>query len=285
MAGDPTVNGQFGRLPLRELILESLKESEFPFYNGKDFLPCDSFESLLTKDNISQELSGASHELIGFIYDNARRTFATILIVIPGFSGSALTSIMESFQRHGFDDSFLPIDGGKLVSCHSPHDCEGHATALNIFHDKSLRDHIYNFSIFQGIFIVPRFPLPKDCRRLHPGCVLPFTEFDIYSSKEDTFSKVHKAKLRVDHQQTIPRENESLEIQVAIKKFKRKEDIDLPESEKPDVEAAWSREADALEELSADESDKTHNIARGIGSFSMRGDYFIIMPWASGGTL
>lgn len=78
--------------------------------------------------------------------------------------------------------------------------------------------------------------------------------------------------------------NGSLDIQVALKRYNRNENIKLPESEIPDLESAWSREADRLEEFASEKLDKTH-IARGIGSFSIHGERYIIMPWPPGGTL
>ncbi|KAI0188937.1 hypothetical protein EV127DRAFT_409181 [Xylaria flabelliformis] len=282
MAHGSTVNEKYSTL--QQSIQSSLVRSEFRYNGGKKFLPLQSFLSLFTRDNIKDDLPGASDELIAFVHEKATKTFATILLTLVGHSKSSITSVMESFKRHGFDDSYLPIEEDliqQLAPC--PHDCRGHATALNVFHDPQLKACIGPLSTNQWTFLVPQFPLAKELRSLHRDCILPFTEFG-GDSKEGTFGEVLKAKLRIDHQNVIPRENDSLDVYVAVKMFKTRDKISLPESEIPDPESAWSREADSMEEFATSNFSDTH-IARGIGSFSTHGNHYIIMPWAGGGTL
>ncbi|KAI0408199.1 hypothetical protein F4802DRAFT_619384 [Xylaria palmicola] len=281
MARGPTVDNEYSTL--RRQINDNLVRSEFN--GGRKFLPFQSFSSLLTRDNIQADLPGASEELIDFVHIKATKTFATVLLAFVGHTKSSLTSVMESFKRNGFDDRCLPIEEEQLeeqlASC--PNNCRGHAPALNVFHDLQLKEFIALLSTNQWAFLVPQFPLPKGKRALHRDHILPFTEFG-RDSKEGAFGEVLKAKLRVDHQNVIPRESESLEVYVAIKKYKKKETTSLPESEIPDPKSAWSSEADTMEEFATSYSCNTH-IARGIGSFSTNGDHYIIMPWATGGTL
>ncbi|KAI1735248.1 hypothetical protein F4680DRAFT_453158 [Xylaria scruposa] len=118
MMPGPTVNEEYSTL--RRSIRENLVRSEFRYNWGKKFLPIQSFLSLLTRDNIKDDLPGASDELIAFVYEKATKIFATVLLALPGRSKSSITSVMESFERHGFDDSYLPIDEElekQLASC------------------------------------------------------------------------------------------------------------------------------------------------------------------------
>ncbi|KAI0856241.1 kinase-like domain-containing protein [Xylaria cubensis] len=283
MAHGSTVNEKYSTL--QKSIQESLVRSEFRYNGGKKFLPSQLFSSLLTRDNIKDDLPGASDELITFVHEKATKIFATILLTLVGHSKSSITSVMESFKRHGFDDSYLPIEEDlvqQLAPC--PHSCRKHATALNVFHDPQLKACISFLSSNQWAFLVPKFPLAKESRELHRDCILPFTEFG-GDSKEGTFGEVVKAKLRLDHQSVFLQNNGSLEVYVAVKRFKTREKISsIPDSEIPDPKSAWSREADSMEEFATSDFSKTH-IARGIGSFSTHGNHYIIMPWAGGGTL
>ncbi|TGJ87591.1 hypothetical protein E0Z10_g1212 [Xylaria hypoxylon] len=297
-----TVDEDFGTL--RKLINDGLVRSQFRYNGGKCFLPLNLFHSLLTRDNIQKELPGASNELIDFVYEKAKRTFATVVQTLVARPKSYITLVMESFEKYGFDDTILPIDKEQVKEqlgfC--PNDCEGkHAPALKVFHDSVFREYITTFSENQWQFLVPEFPLQKERRALHRDCILPFTESGEYQ-KEGGFSSVCKARLRVDHLKVMTEvgriihlanppntsendpKSEPWEIDVAIKKFKAKEGASQSEPEIPAPKSAWSHEADVMEEFATSDLCKTQ-IVRSIGAFSTNGNYYIIMPWAEGGTL
>ncbi|GAW18676.1 hypothetical protein ANO14919_081570 [Xylariales sp. No.14919] len=277
MAQDPTDDKEYSAI--LPLIGRDVVRSEFN--GGKMFLPFQSFQSLFARDKIEAELPGASKELIDFVSGRATKTFATVLLALVAHPKYFITSAMESFKINSFDDSFLPIDRRQLASC--PHECGGHKSALNVFHNSPLKQCISLFSTYQWIFLAPRFPLAKDLRVLDRDCILPFTEYGGII-RGGTFSEIRRAKIRVDHQAVIPQASGPSEVYVAVKKFKSKEKISLPESEIPDPRHAWSCEADSMEEFATSNFANTH-ITRVIGSFSTNGEYYIIMPWAMGGTL
>ena len=303
MTHRPSTNDQYSKL-LND-IEKSLIKSHFPRSGGKEFLPLKSLESLLSRDIIQRDLPGASDDLIDFVDKKAKRTFATVVMTLPGYSRCSLTSVMESFQRHGFDDSCLPIEKHlkeQLAPC--PDGCSGrHATALDVFHDSQLGRHISSFRRNQWTFLAPKFPLREESRALHDDCILPFTEFG-GDPKDGTFGRVLRAKLRVDHQEAIPQsqashislfanpqnntengqDGESFDIYVAAKIFKAREEVSLPESEIPDPQSMWSGEANNLEGLPTSNCLKRH-MAHAIGCFSSNGEYYVLMPWAAGGTL
>ncbi|KAI1357894.1 hypothetical protein F5Y08DRAFT_346272 [Xylaria arbuscula] len=279
MTHAPTADNTYS--DLQPMIESSLVRSDFTSSRGKDFLPTQSYESLLTRANIRNDLPGASDDLIDFIDKRAKRTFATVLLTLAGFhTNTGMTSIMNSFQQHGFDDNCLPIDEG-LNSNLENHLKGCQANPLSVFRDDRLRRTIYTFYTNQWAFLAPKFPLEKNSRTLHRNCILPFTEFG-GESKEGTFGEVFPAKLRVDHQKMIqqPQGSGSLDVNVAVKKFKSREKIQLPESEIPDPESAWSNEADKMEELATFDFSECH-IAGALGCFSSNGDYYIIMPCAT----
>ncbi|KAI0968942.1 kinase-like domain-containing protein [Xylaria arbuscula] len=273
---------------LRKETEGHLLRSEFTHNKGNKFLPLKSFQSLFTREKIQKELSGASNELIDFVDKRAKRTFATVLQTLVAQHKSSITRVMESFRAHEFDDTSLPIENEQLASY--PNDCEGkHAPTLKVFHDKMLSQCYSTFLENQWKFLAPKFPLPKERRVLHRDCILPFTESGEYE-REGGFSRVCKAKLRVDHLANPPntpendQESESSEIDVAIKKFKANKELSGNETERISPKSAWSREANVMEEFAISDLSKTQ-IARSIGAFSMNGDYYIIVPWAEGGTL
>ncbi|KAF2964284.1 hypothetical protein GQX73_g9293 [Xylaria multiplex] len=282
MAHRPTINESYS--DLWPLIEKHLVRRQFTKNNGKDFLPLDSFELLFSKDNIQKDLPSASDDLVDFVHKKARRTFATVLCTLVGHSKDSITSVMKSFQTHGFDDNCLPIKE-QLKAC--PNDySEIYALSLAVFDAPLMRQCFNRFSTYQWVFLVPKFPLEKGSRELDRNCILPFTESG-EDKKEGTFGEVTRFKLRVDHQELIPQPqegNESLEIYVAVKKFKQREKVSLNDSVIWDVKSAWSREADILEEFTTTNFPRTC-IAGAIGSFSSNEDYYIIMPWAAGGTL
>lgn len=300
MMDSAAVTEEFGNL--NDKIVRCLVESKFTYNNGKMFLPLESLQSLLTKENIEKELSGASNELVDFIDQKAKRTFAIVLNSMVTQPKHTITSVMESCKNSGFDDKSLPIQkellDGQLESC--PDDCAGkHAPALEAFHHRILKRAISTFSEAQWTFLAPEFPLQKDRRTLHGKCILPFTTCEDYK-REGGFSKVCKATLRVDHIKVMPgesrivhpanspnthqndQEGKSLGIDVAIKRFKPKQEHSPPVSEMPDPEFAWSREVDAMEEQSKLPEIR---IVPLIGAFSIQGEYYIVTPWADGGTL
>ncbi|KAI1111810.1 hypothetical protein F5Y14DRAFT_424119 [Nemania sp. NC0429] len=281
MAADLT-NQEADSPRLHDLVTDNVVHSKFGSSRRNSFLPNDSFELLFTRDRIKKELSGASDELIDFVHAHATRTFATVLITFPPELKLDLTSIMESFRRYRFDDSFLPIDGEDLRS--PSHRCEKHATALNVFRDDKVLSGSWNISKFlnfQWMFLVPTFPLPTNSRILNSSCVLPFTAFGECSFESNDSAMKFKAKLRVDHQTILSRENESLEMPVVLKVLRSPSGwTNPPDSERPGLESAWYK-ATAYGEYSGPDfpaeksSDGAHE-PRMIGSFSIDKEYWII---------
>jgi hypothetical protein len=202
---------------LRRLIESTLVRSDFTYNGGKDFLPLKSFELLLSRDNIQNDLPGASDNLIDFVHQKAKKTFATVVQTLVGQTKDSITRVMESFQTYGFDDTGLPIEeqlGEQLQLC--TNGCSGgrHPAELGVFHDHLLWQCITQFSKNQWMFLVPKFPLNKELRVLNRNCILPFTEFG-GGKKEGMFGEVIRAELRVDHQELIPQPQVSRIIHLA----------------------------------------------------------------------
>ncbi|KAI0547905.1 hypothetical protein F4679DRAFT_597129 [Xylaria curta] len=309
MTSGPTADEEYSTL--RQLIQKNLVRSEFEYNGGKKFLPIQSFLSLLTRDNIENDLPGASDELVAFVHEKATKIFATVLMTLVGHPKSTITSVMESFKKHGLDDSYLPLEEEleqQLASC--PTDCKGHATALNVFHDAQLKACIYSLLTHQWMFLVPQFPLAKELRTLHLDCILPFTEV----KRDSKRGEVVQAKLRVDHQKLIPRnhDNESSDVYVAVQRLNAIERTLMMS----DPNSAWSREPNSMGEFAF--SRLSHTVAPKpnsmggfaishfshtvtpkldsmegfavtrfsrahftpvIGSFSTHGNHYIITPW------
>ncbi|KAI5917040.1 kinase-like domain-containing protein [Camillea tinctor] len=296
---------------LRVLISKNFVHSQFESSNVERFLPRAALSSLFTEFKVKEELSSPSDDLIKFICTDAPKIFAIVLVTLPDISNLELTSVMKSFQSHTFKDEYLPIDNtGGLTCCFkrqfkdssSSEKYDRHLNSLNVFEHKLLKDHIKDFLKNQWSFLAPEFPLSRELRMLDPRYILPFTETDYTTQKEGTFAKVFKAKLRADHS-GVPQvyiiirgignvsdsnvnlqANGAHEVDVAIKKFKLRDNIDLDPSEISDPKSSWSHEADNMEEIGKIGSGNPC-IARVIGSFSIRGNYYIIMSWASGGNL
>ena len=197
---------------LRNRIAELLVTSD---WDNKDFLPESHLSSLMTKEEITMEMPGATTELVDFVHNKARKVFATILLLNVK---EEIVPIMASFHRHKFNDTCLPI--GKMFedktckvkdlwdcseSCENGRKAHcAHPPFLDVFHHPPWE--AYDVKLFyttQWTFLAPVFEIskmePDIC--LDRDHILPFTFVDDgRDGLEGQFGSVVKARLRADHQ-------------------------------------------------------------------------------------
>jgi hypothetical protein len=164
---------------------------------GKDFLPADDLEDLISEDNVSAVLEEAGieqtelNDLVKFVLLDAKKTFATLLCIQK-------VATIQDFLRGGFTDEDLPIgmESGtteNVVSLQPRHNPGSWA----MFKTWNLLDISY-FRLYQWRFLVPIFDLQSKFEyALEEGRLLPFTKrLDTISSH---FSTVHRMIVHPAH--------------------------------------------------------------------------------------
>lgn len=181
-------------------------------FDHKRFLPAGCISELITQESITEILQTAPSDLVNFIYEKAKRVFATVLSSVPK---SDLVSIMKSFQRHEFTDDHLPIQEvtnckvKKWLKC--THTCNlrmgdgcSHPPTLDTFHHRPWKAHsIETFYTSQWKFLSPVFTKYKFKHEFHSHYILPITEKSL-EVRESHFSQVYEIRIHDDHQQVVP---------------------------------------------------------------------------------
>lgn len=255
--------------------------------DDKKFLPESSVSQLITEENVSALLRGASPGLVQFVCHRARRVFLTVLW---SCDAPQLISVIESFRQHELTDNLFPIEditiNGKcraeaIWASSSSSQQEGelectHDAALNVFHDDPWEScTVGRFHQNQWMFSSPVFKKTDFKQTLDAGSILPFTSVS-KECKEGHFSTVFEAKLRADHQDEFPLESGG-EIHVAVKELKN-----LSSEPGYSAETAWELEAKALDQIS---QLRHQHLIRRIAAFKRGRKHYIMFEWADGGNI
>jgi hypothetical protein len=142
----------------------------------RHFLPQGLFSQLITEKSIKAELPKASRQLVEFTCKHTRKAFAIALCI--GMDGATLVSALETFQRHGFSDQFLPNAKLRNIrNCQAKRAGEcSHEEYLYAFHHPPWKlFNIRRFYETQWEFFAPVFTQDKSRLELHEDCVLPIT--------------------------------------------------------------------------------------------------------------
>ncbi|GAW25874.1 putative serine threonine protein kinase [Rosellinia necatrix] len=248
---------------------------------GGRFMPESSLSLLVAGIDFSLLLPGASKDLTGFIRSKAKRVFLTTLISTT-CDGPDLVVVFDTFQKHGFTDAILPVENiPKNKSRTQGSSVVGHNIISASFGIKQWGFvSIKNFQEYQWKFISPVFDqsyLKNYSKGLPENAILPFVR-KIKIPQSGHFSDVYQATLREDHQDKLKKDDGADGVPVALKVLKSK----IPGEDRYDVEIAWKREADALDQLSKLDHP---NLIRRIAPFKWREEHYIMFEWANGGTL
>ncbi|KAF2967643.1 hypothetical protein GQX73_g5918 [Xylaria multiplex] len=252
----------------RESIVKAYVESAT---DHQDFLPQDSFQSLITPETVQRVIESSARDdsitqtLVEFVMMKARKLF-----VILAVTGMEIIPALISLQQYDFTDDYLPISRDiDLDNCkinNADRKCN-HPPALNAFHhspwDMVMLRMFYNE---QWKFLAPVFSHDRRTQKLQLKCILPFIKppFSHEPRKSSFFSDVYQKN----------RKNTLL----AIKELR-------PTSEMPDGFGPvnlFDQEVLILEKL----ADFDHNhLVTLSGSFSRGDRHYILFPWANGGNL
>ncbi|KAI0110862.1 kinase-like domain-containing protein [Nemania sp. FL0031] len=250
----------------------------------EDFLPQDSFQSLITADIVREVIESSvdddtiSQILGEFVITKARKLFAILAV-----TGIEILPALKSLQQYDFTDDYLPIsrdidfDNCKISSIDG--ECN-HPPAFKVFHnspwDMAILRIFYNE---QWKFLAPVLSHNRHTQKLQPKCILPFIKPPLSheSRKSSFFSDVYQVQIHPSHRGTHFSTNRNNTL-LAIKELR-------PASEMPDGFGAvnlFDREVLVLEKLA--DFHHSHLVALS-GSFSRGDRQYILFPWADGGNL
>ncbi|KAI1120205.1 kinase-like domain-containing protein [Nemania abortiva] len=250
----------------------------------QDFLPQDSFQSLITTEIVQRIIESSTEDdsiaqsLVEFVITKARKLFAILAV-----TGIDILPALKSLQHYDFTDDYLPISRDiDLDNCNIngvDMKCT-HPPAFIVFHNSpwdtvTLR-MFYNE---QWKFLAPVFSHDRRTQKLHPKCILPFIKPPLSREprKSSFFSDVYQVQIHPSHRGTGFSTNWNNTL-LAIKELR-------PTSEMPDGFGAvnlFDREVLTLQKLA--DFDHNHLIAL-RGSFSRGDRHYILFPWANGGNL
>jgi hypothetical protein len=172
-------------------------------YSNQRFLPENSIQRLLIRQNIEDELERCkvetSEKLVDFIEHEAKRVFATLVY-------SEKTAKIRALQNYQFTDVCLPVlleDVGGDLKVTSLANKEDYSDA---FFDEEC--HLSNIDIehfcndHQWIFTAPVFTKEPICKEYHEKTIAPFIfKGDV---RRGGFSKVSRIHVHPDHQSVLP---------------------------------------------------------------------------------
>jgi serine/threonine protein kinase len=226
--------------------------------SGHSFLPLDQLERLITKESVKAEL----RRLCYFFPDTssakyavryAKRVFA--ILVNIGEPDAA-----KSLFSEGITDEHLPLhyhEGNDQKLLQSWKENKSFST-FSMWHPSKV--HI--FYDHQWKMLAPVLDDSRSHNKLHSQCPLPFTVMD--SNKHDEAAIVTKCELPRAHYRGHRPYEEVRHLAVKVL----------------DMKAAFEQERDNLNKL------KEHNhLIRHLGTYERGQTYFIVFPWADGGSL
>jgi hypothetical protein len=182
--------------------------------------------NLINQPTIRKVMPNASKELLDFVTGKAVKLFIVTMLVFGPYNGrETITSVMKSFERHGVDDSMLPIPEigqtcvlnheettHKHISRKCSSNCDGarfencsHEQRLNVFHHRpwNLTTRLEFFNN-QWKLLVPKFDKENFVREYRAEEVLPITEMDPRLKGSGYFGIIRKARIPASHQNILP---------------------------------------------------------------------------------
>ena len=190
----------------RESIVKAYVESAI---DHQDFLPQDSFQSLITAEIVQRVIKSSTEDdsitrtLAEFVIMKARKLFAILAV-----TGIEIIPALESLQQYDFSDDHLPItrdinpDNCKINNV--DRECN-HPPAFNVFHsspwDMVMLRMFYNE---QWKFLAPVFSHDRRTQKLQLKCILPFIEPPLSHEprKSRFFSDVYQVEIHPSHRTT-----------------------------------------------------------------------------------
>lgn len=163
---------------------------DFPVGSRHEFVPRSKVDEFVTKESVTKELAGASPELVAFIMDSARLTFA--ITVSSNVQGERLQILMESFRNSGFDDKQLPASEQAIDKLFHP----ALGNKLKPWINRTVRE----FGRKQWMFLAPIFPRQFKTLQLEPGHIFPFVTVGS-DRREGTFGDVYRVTIHESHQE------------------------------------------------------------------------------------
>ncbi|RSL41640.1 hypothetical protein CEP54_015754 [Fusarium duplospermum] len=248
--------------PLYAQLNKSLRtcplEARFP-----KFLPLDELEKV-TLENIQAELPmttqlfspGLPHK----VASEAKRVFCILVLMEEA---AAIAQLI----KEGITDEDLPLcrnDDDENDSEYNVLASVGSNKRFPSTMSWGQGVQVENFLKKQWVVQSPIFDKPGSHLVLDPECALPLTECETEHAKGD-MSVVHKAKLHPAHQHIFPADAEAY---VAIKEFHKKE--------------VFTREKDNLDII---QRLQNGHLIPLLASCERGSTYYLLFPWANGGTL
>ncbi|KAK8038003.1 hypothetical protein PG994_014770 [Apiospora phragmitis] len=245
--------------------------------SAKKFLPLDAQEEIINADSVRRELSleldlspTELDELVNFIcpdkLDSACSRRGTKLFAVLSLIDQP--SSISVFQKEGISDSHLPFrrDGrNELI----PRNYSGSFDFFKSWKTKAVND----FENYQWCTLTP-FLQPLSLGSLDDGITLPWNQYSHFA--EGGQSSVYKVKIHDSHH-SFPKKEASVRYPIltpggstyfALKELKSKESSIL------------RRERDSFRK-----SGQHQHLIELLTSFQHKGSYYLLFPWAYGGTL
>jgi serine/threonine protein kinase len=255
--------------------------------DGRDFIPLDHLDELLTEEEVRSELTKAgltdqkcSPELLKYILNHAKKVFATLVVV-------EAPQRIEELVYEGLTDADLPL-GVDWGDDNDDYDSEEPVNVRSYYLNSDTLNERTNWTAFQNwpereadsfcelqwLFLAPVFTGKNYEYYLHKKCPLPFLdskrEIQIRFSHH---SKVYNVSVHGAHlkwEQAKHFKYNSDESYVAIKELH------------PDATDKDGAEARTLEKLNKLDHD---HLIKCIATYQQHGKYCFMFPWANGGNL
>ena len=206
-SSDSDNDGESQMIHLSDRMSNLFVVSEFDG-DGRDFLPEGSLDSVMTRDNILQELESKdgsgkkNNDIVKFILEHpyAKKIFAIIVSLDCREPRKMMKSLMSGAEKQGLDDRCLPIDDPR-----SPDTGERHTLRLSSLGKSWTETFIGRFYREQWRFLAPVFTVATEDHKAHQDfkapCIMSFTKRydDEENLSKGAFGQVNKCKIHPDH--------------------------------------------------------------------------------------
>lgn len=278
--------GPQGPCRLREQFRKILNENPIGIHPEGQYVPDKALEELMTRDVIRRALGqSADSVLTAFIFQKAKRTFATVVLVYSNLQSRV--QAIERFRKTKFTDDVLAatiadVPAKALEMCESQ-DCE----RLNLHcahhfpHDMPWDTmDLSDFKTKRWHFLVHKFDHQVFQYELNCLQLLPFIKKEpLDGPNNGNFSEVSRVRMLTTRQNKD--EATTSEMSVALKTLRRITDRNY------DIDKEWRREAHAYKQLNSANPHLIQGISayRQIAADPQNDTYHLILEWANGGSL
>ncbi|KAK0648663.1 hypothetical protein B0T16DRAFT_456125 [Cercophora newfieldiana] len=246
-------------------------------YDGKDFLPDDCIDELVTIDAVREHLEcpptkkKQEDQILDFIFDKqhgAKKLFVIALLCDIPSKDLDLAKAMLLFRKVGVHDGDLPI---------KPDECAAITDSRSPWNPVKIRI----FDERQWAVLAPVFTDQNTKLRLEPGHIFPIVG-DIRGGEEGAFGEVVQVTIHEQHWSRPILKYDKTRADIAIKKLKKSGGNTTDRGKLDQLQKEWDREVAAHVAM---RQAQHKNIIEFITAVERGHDRFLLFRWAEEGTL